>query len=287
MELGMLFNTDRMAGPELVDYARRVDALGYESLWVPELFGREPFAAAAWLLAATERITVATGIVNVYARDAVATAAGATTLAELSGGRFHLGLGVSNARMNTLRGDSTWLPPARKIEEYVTAVRSAPLSIAPAAFPVTVAAHGPLSIAAAAGVADGVSTYLMTEGHTTRTRAVLDEVSPGTELTSMTMVLRCEDAEAARRLARKAAAVYIGLPHYLEAWRPDGYDERDLEGGGSDRLVDELVAWGSVAHIRERLAARAEAGADRIVVVPLNAAGGREPDWELVDQLPA
>ena len=285
MELGMLFNTDRMAGAELVEYARRVDGLGYESLWVPELFGREPFATAAWLLAATERITVATGIVNVYARDAVATAAGAATLAELSGGRFHLGLGVSNGRINVLRGDSTWIPPARKIEEYVAAVRAAPLSIAPAAFPVTVAAHGPLSIAAAATVVDGVSTYLMTEGHTARTRAVVDEVSPGTEVTAMTMVLRCEDADEARRLARKAAAVYVGLPHYLEAWRGDGYDERDVADGGSDRLVDDLVSWGSVEHIRERLAARAAAGADRIVVVPLNAAGGRVPDWELVDQL--
>ena len=192
---------------------------------------------------------------------------------------------MSNGRINALRGDSTWIPPARKIEEYVAAVRAAPLSIAPATFPVTVAAHGPLSIAAAATVADGVSTYLMTEGHTARTRAAVDEVSPGTEVTAMTMVLRCEDADEARRLARKAAAVYVGLPHYLEAWRGDGYDERDVADGGSDRLVDDLVSWGSVEHIRERLAARAAAGADRIVVVPLNAAGGRVPDWELVDQL--
>jgi probable F420-dependent oxidoreductase len=189
--------------------------------------------------------------------------------------------------MNSLRGDSRWVAPARKIEEYVATVRGAPLSIAPAAFPVTVAAHGPLSIAAAATAADGVATYLMTVGHTARTRAVVDECAPGTELTAMTMVLRCEDADEARRLARKAAAVYVGLPHYLEAWRADGYDEHDVEGGGSDRLVDDLVSWGSVEAIRDRLAARGEAGADRVVVVPLNAAGGGEPDWELVDRLAA
>ena len=285
MQLGVLYNTDRMTGPDLVAYAQRLDRLGYESLWLPELFGREPLATAGWLLAATENITVGTGIVNVYARDAVATAAGATTLAEMSGGRFHLGLGVSNRPLNEMRGHDNWIAPARKTREYIDAIRSTRLTLAEAEYPITVAAHGPRLIEAAADVADGVSTYLMTTGHAARTHEVIEGRSPGTELTVMTMVLRCEDPEEARRLARKAAGYYIGLPHYLEAWRADGYDESDVADGGSDRLIDDLVTWGSTDQIRERLAARAEAGTDRVVVIPLNAAGGRQPDWDLLEAL--
>ncbi len=285
MRLGVLYNTDRMAGPELVDYAQRLDRLGYESLWVPELFGREPLALAGWLLAATENITVGTGIINVYARDAVATAAGAATLAELSGGRFHLGLGVSNRPLNETRGHDNWIAPARKARDYVEAVRSTKLSIAGADYPITLAAHAPRLIEVAADVADGVSTYLMTRGHTRRTHEAVLALSPETELTSMTMVLRCDEPEQARRLARRAVGYYIGLPHYLDAWRADGYDETDVADGGSDRLIDDLVAWGSVEQIRERLTERAAAGADRIVIIPLNAGGGHQPDWDLLGTL--
>ncbi|MDP7067841.1 MAG: LLM class flavin-dependent oxidoreductase, partial [Acidimicrobiales bacterium] len=86
--IGTMFNTDRMSGVSLKHFAQRIEAFGVKTLWLPELFGREPFATAAHVLAATTELQVATGIANVYARDATAAAAGARTLAELSSGRF-------------------------------------------------------------------------------------------------------------------------------------------------------------------------------------------------------
>lgn len=94
LDIGVLFNTDRMSGAEFVDYAKRLEQAGVDSLWLAELFGREPFAAAGALLANTERLRVGTAIANIYARDAVAAAAASATLAELSNNRFELGLGV-------------------------------------------------------------------------------------------------------------------------------------------------------------------------------------------------
>ena len=73
MKLGVLYNTDRLNRDEFIEYSRRVDDLGYESVWLPELFTRDPFSAAAFLLANTQQIMLATGIANIYARDAVAT----------------------------------------------------------------------------------------------------------------------------------------------------------------------------------------------------------------------
>src|SRR4051812_7006448 len=89
---------------DVVDIARNLEAQGYESLWLVDAFAREPFALAAWLLAKTARIKVGTGVANVYGRDAVSAAQFRQTLGEASGGRFLLGLGVSNQRINDKRG---------------------------------------------------------------------------------------------------------------------------------------------------------------------------------------
>ena len=94
--IGVMFNTDRMSGDGLREFAKRIEFIGIETLWVPELFGREPFATAAHVLSTTTSLRVGSGIANIYARDAIAAAAGARTLSEFSSGRFVLGLGVSN-----------------------------------------------------------------------------------------------------------------------------------------------------------------------------------------------
>ncbi len=141
--LGVMFNTDRMSGEALVEFARRVESTGIDTLWVPELFGREPFAASGHLLANTSTLTVATGIANVYARDAVAAAAGGATLAEFSGDRFVLGLGVSNAGLVGMRGHD-WEPPVEKLEQYLQGIAEAKIQVPGFhAAPVHVAAHGP------------------------------------------------------------------------------------------------------------------------------------------------
>lgn len=281
IETGVLFNTDRLDGAEFVAYAKRLEEIGIGSVWLAELFGREPFAAAGALLAATDKLRVGTAIANVYARDAVAAAAASATLAELSGDRFELGLGVSNKALVGQRGHD-WLAPAPKLAAYLDRLRTTKLAIGDNAYPVHVAAHGPKMLAVAGEHADGVFTYLMNTEHTARTRQGLPA---GTALSPMMMCLLCEDPEVARPLARKAIAYYTGLDYYHRAWRTLGFDDSDFAAGGSDQLVDAIVAWGTIDDIKGRIAAHDDAGATRMVIIPLNAAGGGRPDWNLLEQL--
>src|SRR5690349_20519050 len=121
MKRGILIATEGFESAGLVAFAQALEQRGYESMWLPELFGREPFATAGYLLGRTQRIAIGTGIANVYVRDAHATARARQSLAELSGGRFMLGLGVSNAALNRSRGH-TWEPPLTKMTAYLNAL---------------------------------------------------------------------------------------------------------------------------------------------------------------------
>ncbi|MEM7095990.1 MAG: TIGR03620 family F420-dependent LLM class oxidoreductase [Actinomycetota bacterium] len=281
LPIGVLFSTDRMTGHDVIDAARQAEEIGVESIWLAELFGREPFATAGLILASTSRLVVGTAIGNVYVRDATATAAAAQTLAEASGGRFILGLGVSNRGLIGARGH-TWEPPAPKLAGYLEAVRSQRLTLPDADYPIHVAAHGPRMLEVASAGADGVFTYLMSPEHTARTRQGL---TPDHSLTPMTMVLACEEPDRARDLARRALDYYIPLDYYHRAWRKLGFEDSDFVDGGSDRLIDTIVAWGSVTQIRERLAAHEAAGATRAIVIPLGLEGGRRLDWDLLGAL--
>ena len=281
MKLGVLFNTDRLEGAEFLRYAQQIDELGYESLWLPELFTRDPFAASAYVLANTCRVNLATGIANIYGRDPLATVSAASTLAELSDGRFMLGLGVSNAQLNAARGHA-WEKPVSKITDYLQAMAKVKLTCPQAGFPVYIAAHGPNMLATAATHSDGANTYLMPHAHVGEAR---DALGNDATLNTMLFCLADEDPESARATARKAIAYYVGLDYYHRAWRGLGFTDEDFAQGGSDRLVDAVVAWGSPDTVRERINAQFEAGATRVVVIPVGKGLGGQPDWELLQQL--
>ncbi len=278
----VIFFTDALAADALEAFALRLEGLGYEALWVPEFFGREPFVTVSFLLARTTRLRVATGIANVYARDARVAAQARHTLAELSGGRFVLGLGVSHPPMAEAHG-AEWVPPVRKLRAYLDVLeRTQVQSPAPAQeAPVWLAAHGPGLLRLAAARADGANTYLMPLPHTKEAREVL---GPGKRLHVVLPCCLCEDASVAREAARKALRIYLPLPAYQRQWRAWGFDESDFAGGGTDRLVDGVVAWGSEARIRERMEAHREAGASQIVVSQIRPRGGGA-DWDLLEAL--
>jgi len=278
--VGVLFNTDRMSGDALVGFAQRLEENGIDTIWVPELFGREPFAASAHLLANTSTLRVATGIVNIYARDGVASAAGAATLAEFSGDRFVLGLGVSNAGLVGMRGHD-WEPPLAKLAAYLDDIEAAKIDVPGGRMaPIHVAAHGPKMVELVSGRANGLSTFLQTPEHTAAVRSGLRDDQ---EINVTQMCLLCDDATEARRLARRAIAFYVTLDYYHRAWRSLGFVDADFLDGGSDRLVDTLVAWGDGDRIRARLDEHREAGATEMVVVPLNPGGGAEPHWPVIE----
>ncbi len=268
MELGIIASTENRAAGELVEFARHLEALGYESLWLPELFGREPVATAGYLLGRCNRLKLATGIANVYVRDPCAMAQTRRTLAELSDGRFITGLGVSNVGLNQARGHE-WQAPLPKMRSYLEAMREAALdSPAPAdPGPLYIAAHGPMLQALGAEQTDGVITYLMPPEHTRESRA---RIGAASGLSAVCPFLAEADPKLARERARKALAYYMTLDYYHREWRKLGFVETDFADGGSDRLIDTLVAWGDKAALEERLDAYREAGANRVIVMPFD-----------------
>jgi probable F420-dependent oxidoreductase len=281
---GVIVPADTMGVGELVEYVQRLESLGYDSVWIPDMFGREIYVTCAHLLANTTTIRVASGIAHVYGRDAIASAQAARTLSELSGGRFIHGLGISHPPAAELRG-LTWEPPILKMREYLVAMKAqmrggllhTPAD--PPPVPVYLAAHGPQMMRVAADLADGANTYMQPPEHTHRSRVTL---GPDKVLNVVLPCVLSTDPEVARAAARRALSIYLPLPAYQRQWAANGFDERDWAGTGSDRLVDTFVAWGDADTILERVAAHRDAGADQILL------GASRPDrsgspWELLE----
>jgi probable F420-dependent oxidoreductase len=236
------------------------------------------------LAGATERLVLATGIANIYARDAVAMRAARETLQELSGGRFVLGLGVSHGPMvEGVRGHA-WKRPVSTMRDYLERLEAAPYAGVRAAepAPILLAALRPKMLGLAAERAAGAHPYFTTPEHTARAREIL---GAGPLLVPEQKVLLETDPEAARRVARGAMQMYLALPNYRNALLWLGFEEGDLEGGGSDRLVDAIVAWGDAEHIHARIRAHHEAGADHVCVQPLRPDGGPGPDMRVLEEL--
>ena len=281
---GVWFFTDRLAAPAAAAFARRVEELGYAALWLPEALGRDPFAHCAWLLAHTERLILATGIANIYARDANAMSAAQRTLAEQSGGRFLLGLGVSHAPMvEGLRGHSYGKPVAT-MRDYLTRMDAAPYGAveAEAAPPRVIAALGPRMLELARESCTGAHPYLVPPEHTARAREIL---GPDAWLCTEQKVLLERDPSRARTAARQAAALYLGLPNYRNNLKRLGYTDDDCNGGGSDRLIDALVAWGDEKALEARVQAHLDAGASHVCVQPLDPEGRPVPDERVLAAL--
>jgi probable F420-dependent oxidoreductase len=282
--LGVWYFTDSLTAVEAAAFAQKVETLGYSALWIPEAVGREPFAHASWLLANTRKLVLATGIANIYARDAVAAKQGQHTLAEQSGGRFLLGLGVSHQPMvERVRGHA-YETPVKTMRGYLERMKAAPyLGPRPPEEPPTViAALGPKMLALARDMARGAHPYLVPPEHTAKAREVLGK---GPWLCTEQKVLLERDASKARDVGRKAAAIYLGLPNYRNNLVRLGFKESELDGGGSDRVIDAVVAWGDEQAIRKRVQAHFDAGADHVCIQPLNPTGIPRPDEKVLELL--
>jgi probable F420-dependent oxidoreductase len=283
-KLGVWASLDRMSAGAAAAFAKRVEAWGYGALWLPESRGRNALVMSSWLLANTQKLIVATGIANIYARDPMAMANGQRALAEQSNGRFLLGVGVSHRPMvEGLRGHAYGKPVAT-MREYLRAMREAPYQATPPAeTPLTVvAALGPQMIKLSADLADGAHPYNTTAEHTAQARSILGR---GKLLCPEVWVLLETDPAAARRAAREALSHYLQLENYVNAWRGQGFSDSDLGGGGSDRFIDAIVAWGDEAAIRARIRQHWDAGADHVCIQPISADGGRTVDERVLKLL--
>ncbi len=287
MELGSLaawYFTDQLSAPLAADFARRVETLGYDALWLPEAVGRDPFAHAAWLLAGTERLRIATGIANIYARDANAMTAAHRTLAEQSGGRFILGLGVSHAPMvEDLRGHSYGKPVAT-MRAYLERMARAPYAAPPPAVeaPIVLAALGPRMLALAAEATRGAHPYNSTPEHTARAREIM---GPDAWICTEQKVVLEPDPSRARAIARAGLGMYMELPNYRNNWQRLGFGESDLADGGSDRFIDAIVAWGDAKALRARVQEHLDAGATQVCIQPLGPADATGPDMAALEAL--
>lgn len=284
--LGVWSSMDGMSAVAAAEFARRVEGWGYGALWIPESRGRNVLVLSSWLLANTRTLVIGTGIANIYARDAQATASGQLALAEQSSGRFLLGLGVSHVPLvEGVRGH-VYGKPVATMRAYLDGMKRASYtSPAPAEPPRTVlAALGPNMLALSASHADGAHPYLVSPAHTREARKAL---GPGKLLCPEQTVVGETDPARARRVARTFVRRYLDLPNYRNNLLRLGYSQADVADGGSDRLVDEIVAWGDAAAIRKRIDAHREAGADHVCLQALdpNEATPAVPDEKLLAAL--
>ncbi|MDD9937509.1 MAG: TIGR03620 family F420-dependent LLM class oxidoreductase [Myxococcales bacterium] len=282
--LGVWFGIDGLPRARAVDFVQSLERWGYSALWTPEAVGRDPFTLIAYLGARTEKLIFATGIANIYARDPMTMRASHKTLSELLPGRFILGLGASHEHLvSKLRGH-TYEKPVPAMRRFLEAFEGA-LYMGPPAdqdAPVVLAALRKYMLRLAGQATAGAHPYLVPPEHTRHAREVLGE---GPLLCVEQKIIAQTDPDRARALARKVLKMYIRLPNYQNNLRDYGFDDGDFADGGSDRLVDALVAWGDLDAIRARIQAHLDAGADHVCIQPFDPTGGPAPDMELLEAL--
>jgi probable F420-dependent oxidoreductase len=252
------------AGEERAAIAR-IERFGYGAAWFGEgPTNREALSHGALLLGASERLLIATGIANIWARDAAAAINGANTLNEAYDERFLLGLGVSHAPIVNSRGHR-YAKPLRAMREYLQAIDEhtydAPAPEHPS--PVLLAALRPRMLELARERTAGAHTYFVPPPHTAQARAVL---GPLPLLAPEQVVVLESDGARARELGRRHVAGYLRLPNYVNSLRTLGYEDGDFADGGSQRLVDAIVAWGDEQAIAARVREHLDAGADHVAI---------------------
>jgi probable F420-dependent oxidoreductase len=254
--------------PEERDAARTIEELGYGSLWCGELVGaKEAFAHQSILLAATERLVTGTGIANIWARQPGAMQGGGATVGAAYPGRFILGIGVSHAPIVELSGQ-TYEKPLAHMVRYLDGMDGAARMDPPTEIPVPrlLAALRPRMLDLARDRADGAHPYFVPAAHTPRAR---EAIGPDKLLIPEQAIVLEADPVEARRIAREHMGRYLQLPNYVNNLRQLGYGDEDVADGGSDRLVDAIVAWGTEEDIARRVREHRDGGADHVLLQPL------------------
>lgn len=267
-----------LTATELKETATELEELGYPALWFGEAVGREAFVNAGLILCATRSLKVGTGIANIYVRDAAAAKGAAHALAEAYPNRMVLGLGVSHRPMLQLRGHD-YGSPLSDMREFLDALDEAPYSSPqPASAPPRlIAALGPKMLELAGQHADGAHPYLTTPDHTAAARDILGQEPL---LVPEQAVVLTQDRESALQRGRQHLGTYLQLPNYRNSWLREGFGEEDFADGGSESLVEALVAWGDEEQVLRRVEAHRDAGADQVLVQVVSEDGASlRRDW--------
>jgi len=247
---------------QAADAAAELDDLGYGALWVPGGLDDAVLRSVDSLLGATRRMTIATGILNIWKHRPADVAAWFNALPAALQRRVMLGLGVSHG---PLIGEA-WQKPLAVTRTFLDGLDAAGMP----RDHLCLAALGPKMLALSRDRTAGAHPYLVTPGHTATAREIL---GPGALLAPEQGVILESDPERARQLARSALTTYRNLPNYRNSWLRLGFSREDVDGV-SDHLVDGLFAWGDPAAIAARVAAHHAAGADHVCIQVIQGEGG-------------
>jgi probable F420-dependent oxidoreductase len=265
---GIFSHELRSEDPTLQDQRRHAAAeledLGFGAIW---LGGNSNVHHAAKLAASTERIALATGILNIWYEDADAVARQRAELEHAYPNRFLLGLGASHAQLA-----QNYQRPYSTMVEYLDALDNAATPV-PADRRI-LAALGPKMLRLARDRAAGAHPALVTPEYIEQARGVLGD---GPLLAPVVTVILESEPARAREIARGHLDLYLQLPNYIASFERLGFTDEDFTGSGSDRLVDALATWGTDDAISTRLAQFHTAGADHLALQLITAEGSEIP----------
>ena len=280
---GVWFFTDLLDHGRSRELAARIESLGYAALWIPDTIGRDPFVNAALLLESTTDLVVATGIANIHMRHPGMMKQGAASLAELSGGRFVLGMGVSHAPLVTGLRKLDYSKPLTKMRTYLDDMDTSLYMAVPPAeeAPVVLAALGPKMLELAAERTKGAHPYWTTPEHTAMAREIM---GPDAWLCVEQKCVLTTDADLAHATTNDQLGMYADLPNYRNNWKRLGFTEDEISDR-APRFLDAVMAWGDEAAIADRIQAHYDAGASHVCIQPIDREARGEPDWRLLEAL--
>jgi probable F420-dependent oxidoreductase len=243
------------------EFAAEAEALGYETIWI----GSSPLgdlALAESMLDATNRIVIATGIVNMWATSAEEVAASYHRIVAKHPDRFLLGVGIGHPEQT-----SKYRSPYATMVDYLDRLDDAGVPVEGRAL----AALGPKALRLAADRTAGAHPYLTTPEHTREARGIIGD---GVLLAPEQKVVLDSDPERARAIGRPVVdRPYLHLVNYRSNLMRLGWTEADLDDGGSGAIIDALVAHGDAETVAARLTAHLDAGADHVCAQVLTADG--------------
>lgn len=261
--------------------AQGVDALGYASIWIPESVGREALSHSALLLESTTSAVVATGIANIWVRDAVAMRNGARTLSEAHPGRFVLGLGVSHEPLVRRRGGEYDRPlhaMANYLDAFEVATTRAP---EPAEEDMLLAALGPRMLALARDRSGGAHSFCVPVEHTRQARSILGTSSL---VVAQSAVIGVPAAEA-REVARDHLGRYLSLPNYRNNLARLGWSAEAMDPPVDDEVIDALVTTAGAEAAAARVAEHLDAGASHVALQIVQAEPDADAALEALEQV--
>ena len=266
--------------PQVKDAAAELDALGLRALWIPGLDGHGVFDDVGHLLRSAPNSAVVVGVLGIWGQDPTAIGDRLHQLDTEFGPRTITGFGVSNMQAAVNAGQ-VYGNPIAAIGEFLNRLDEAGHPVRPERR--LLGANGPKMAELAASRTAGIHPFLVTPRYSVTTR---DRIGHDPLIAPHLAVVFETDAARARAIARDGIDTFIGLPTYQQNLRRIGFTDADVVPGGSDRLIDAVVAWGSPEDIRSRIQAHLDAGADHVAVHVLGAQDGEpRPQWRELAEL--